>query len=188
MEIVFIYNRSYDPTGTTQFQMPPNAIPNEATSGPNADIMYCLSVYVKDGHIMNESPGTLYLRPTFAPTALDRLTFNPTIVLDTPDNEIPTSYALYQNYPNPFNPSTTIKYQLAAHGKVSIKIFNLLGQEVKTLVNAVENAGVHESRWDGRNSAGSTVATGVYFYRIEAYGASAQANAFTQVKKMLLLR
>ena len=187
LEIVFVYNKSYDPTGTTQFALPPNAIPNECTIGPKADIVYGLSLAVRSGHVLNESPGTLYLRPTYALTTDDRYTFNPTIVLSVPEG-LPEAFELSQNYPNPFNPTTTIRYQLPAQSNVAIKVYNILGQEVKTLVNEVRSAGAHTAVWDGVNNKGTQVASGVYFYRIEANGAAARSNSFTQVKKMLLLR
>ncbi len=98
------------------------------------------------------------------------------------------SFLLHQNYPNPFNPTTTIKYQLATQSKVTIKIFNLLGQVVKKLVDGIEDAGQHQLQWDGKNNFGSGVATGVYFYRIETNAVGSAISSFTQVKKMLLLR
>ncbi len=91
-------------------------------------------------------------------------------------SQIPRSYSLEQNYPNPFNPSTTIEYALPKSGLVSLKVYNILGQQVKDLVHEVQAAGHQRVRFD----AGS-LATGVYFYRI-------QAGSFTQVKKMLLLK
>ncbi len=188
LEVVFVYNKTYDPTGTTQFAMPPNAIPNECTVGMKADIVYGLSLAVRTGHVLNESPGVLYLRPTYALTTDDRYTFNPTILVSVPESEVPNAYELYQNYPNPFNPSTTIKYQLAAQSKVTIRVFNLLGQEVKTLIDGVEASGAHQLQWDGKNNFGSGVATGVYFYRIETNSVAAARSSFVQVKKMMLLR
>ncbi len=100
---------------------------------------------------------------------------------------IPTRYELKSNYPNPFNPSTTIEYHLPAQSRVTIKILSLLGQEVKTVVDGIENAGVHQSQWDGRNNSGVDAASGVYFYRIEANSIGG-ANSFARVKKMILLR
>jgi hypothetical protein len=188
LEIVFIYNKTYDPTGTTQFSMPPNAIPNECTIGARADIVYGLSLRVVSGHVLNESPGTLRLRPYFALTNYDRFTFNPTIVVGVPGSNRPESFALFQNYPNPFNPVTTIRYSLPVPSKITLTIFNILGQKVKTLVDEVVEAGEHRVRWDGTNSSGNTVATGVYFYRIEAKGIGNNAPGFTNVKKMLLHR
>lgn len=89
---------------------------------------------------------------------------------------LPMTYALYQNYPNPFNPTTVISYQLAAAGKVSLKIYDLLGREVETLVNGELGAGLHQVSFDA-----SRFASGVYFYRI-------QAGSFIATKKLILLK
>lgn len=94
---------------------------------------------------------------------------------------LPNAVILHQNYPNPFNPSTVISYQLAMSGKVSLKIYNMLGQEVRTLVNAVQSAGLHEITWDGKNKHGKAVSSGVYLYRLET------GNSI-QTKKMLLMK
>jgi hypothetical protein len=90
--------------------------------------------------------------------------------------ELPKEFALSQNFPNPFNPSTTIKYDLPLDTRVSLKVFNILGQEVATLVNEEQKAGYRSAEWNAGN-----VASGVYFYRLEA-------GHFTQVRKMLLTK
>ena len=87
-----------------------------------------------------------------------------------------SSFKLSQNYPNPFNPSTVIKYSLSAAGKITLKVYNLLGQEVTTLVNEVQSAGEHNVEWNA-----SRIASGVYFYRLES-------NGFVQAKKMILTK
>lgn len=74
--------------------------------------------------------------------------------------------ALNQNYPNPFNPSTTISYQLAAGNLTSVKIYNLLGQEVKTLYNGYQNAGQYSIQWNGDNDRAEQVPSGIYIYRL----------------------
>lgn len=94
---------------------------------------------------------------------------------------VPESYALTQNYPNPFNPSTRIEYQLPSSGLVTLEVYNVLGQEVMTLVNAEQKAGYYEVQWDGISSRGVSVSSGIYFYRF-------QSRSFTQVKKMLMLK
>jgi photosystem II stability/assembly factor-like uncharacterized protein len=96
---------------------------------------------------------------------------------------IPKSFALEQNYPNPFNPVTVIRYQIPVASKVSLKIYNVLGQVVATLFDGVQDAGYREAKWD----AGS-VASGVYFYRIEATSIADPSFFFMNVKKMLLLK
>ncbi len=97
------------------------------------------------------------------------------------------SYALGQNYPNPFNPSTRISYTLPVGGAVTMNVFNLLGQNVATLVNGPMTAGAHETVWDGRDAAGRGVSSGVYFYRIEVKGPDGGA-AYSAVRKMVLLK
>ncbi len=91
---------------------------------------------------------------------------------------VPEEYALDQNYPNPFNPETTIKYQLPEAGKVVLKIYNVIGQEIRTLVNEEKEAGYHNIRWDGMDNKGVSVSSGVYIYRL-------QVGNFVRVKKML---
>jgi flagellar hook assembly protein FlgD len=99
---------------------------------------------------------------------------------------VPHTYALQQNYPNPFNPTTQIEYQLPVAGSVKLTIYNTRGQEVRALVNDNQSAGYYNVTWDSKNNNGETVASGVYYYRIEAVGA--QHQLFTLVKKMLLLK
>jgi hypothetical protein len=89
---------------------------------------------------------------------------------------IPVSYLLAQNYPNPFNPSTAIRYELPHASRVSLKVYNTLGQEVSTLVNENKSAGVYTLQFDAGN-----LASGVYFYRI-------QAGDFVATKRLLLLK
>lgn len=94
---------------------------------------------------------------------------------------LPTEYSLSQNYPNPFNPETTIKFTLPQKQNVSLKIYDVLGREIKSLIQGEFNAGVHTSRWNGTDNFGAKVATGIYFYRLEA-------GTFTQTNKMILLK
>lgn len=108
-------------------------------------------------------------------------------VEENKESGIPTSFALDQNYPNPFNPSTTIKFALPQDAAVTLKIYNLLGQEVSNLVDETRSAGYHQILWNGRNQSGNQVATGVYFYRIEAKPSDG-GQPFSSLKKMLLLK
>ncbi len=89
--------------------------------------------------------------------------------------------ALFQNYPNPFNPSTTIEYSLEGTGAARIVIFSVDGRRIRTLDGGVKPPGVHRAIWDGKNDHGQSVATGIYFYRLEA-------GRFAAVRKMLLLK
>jgi hypothetical protein len=88
---------------------------------------------------------------------------------------------LEANHPNPFNANTTIKYSLPKDGKVTIAVYNIIGQKVITLVDAVKSAGYHTVIWNGKNASGNDIASGVYFYRI-------QFGNETQIKKMTLLK
>ncbi len=92
------------------------------------------------------------------------------------DNGIPAAFALAQNYPNPFNPSTIIHFDIPMTSSVTLKLYNVLGQEVRTLVDEVKTPGRYDVRLD---AAG--LASGAYFYRIHA-------GSFVAVKKLLLLR
>jgi len=94
---------------------------------------------------------------------------------------IPLTFDLAQNYPNPFNPTTTINYRLAQQGKITIHIYNILGQRIKTLVDAIQPAGVYSVQWTGANDRGLPVSSGVYIYRMNA-------AEFVKVKKMLFLK
>lgn len=95
---------------------------------------------------------------------------------------IPAEYKLNQNYPNPFNPTTTIKFALPTNGLVTIKIYNALGQEVATLINNEERtAGYHTAIWNGRNSSGLSVSSGLYIYRMVS-------GDFVETRKMMLLK
>jgi hypothetical protein len=88
---------------------------------------------------------------------------------------------LQANYPNPFNANTTIKYSLPNDGKVNIAVYNILGQRVITLVDAVKSAGYHTVIWNGKNASGNSIASGVYFYMIKFENQ-------TQIKRMTLLK
>lgn len=96
-------------------------------------------------------------------------------------DDLPTHYALFDNYPNPFNPRTTISYQLPVQSKVKLTIFNIIGQPVRTLVDAEQKAGQHTLTWDGLNKAQEQVSSGIYFYKLET-------GDFRKTKRMLLLR
>ncbi len=83
-------------------------------------------------------------------------------------NILPGKFVLEQNYPNPFNPETRINYQIASSGRVNLIIYNLLGEEVKTLVNKDQSTGKYSITWDGKNNYNLMLPSGVYFYRLEA--------------------
>ena len=100
------------------------------------------------------------------------------------DSEYPSSYLLFQNYPNPFNATTDIRYQMSdvrSPTPMPLTIYNILSQKVKTLVDVSQESGSYTVTWDGRDESGLEVASGVYFYRIEA-------GNFTATRKMLLMK
>jgi hypothetical protein len=102
-------------------------------------------------------------------------TGNPTSIIDM-DNTIPNDYILFQNYPNPFNPATTIAFSLPLASYVTLKVFNMLGQEVATILSEQLATGRYEIKWDATG-----IGSGVYFYRL-------QSGKFTDTKKLILLK
>ncbi len=94
---------------------------------------------------------------------------------------LPTEFALKSNYPNPFNPYTKIDFDLPNPELVNIKIYNILGQNVRTLISDYKEAGYHSVVWDGLNNTGRICPSGVYFYRMTA-------GDFSETKKMMLIR
>jgi len=96
---------------------------------------------------------------------------------------VPREYRLFQSYPNPFNPNATVRYDLPTTSRVSLKVYNLLGQAIATLTAEIEQAGYKEVQWNA-----SSFASGVYFYRLEATSLGNPSKTFTQVRKMVLLK
>jgi hypothetical protein len=94
---------------------------------------------------------------------------------------VPRIFNLKQNYPNPFNPETMIQYELPKPSRVVLKIYNILGQEVKTLINTEQPAGSYSVKWNGRNESGYSVAPGIYFYHLKA-------GEFEKTLKMMLIK
>jgi hypothetical protein len=103
-----------------------------------------------------------------------------TVITEVEDDELlfsqPTHYKLYQNYPNPFNPLTTIRFSIPASGNVTLKIYDILGREVKRLLSEFKSTGTYDVSFNGDG-----LASGVYFYQLKA-------GSFIQTKKMILLR
>jgi subtilisin family serine protease len=100
---------------------------------------------------------------------------------EPPPPVLPAAFALFQNYPNPFNGNTEIRYDLPEPADVELTIFNVLGQEVRKLLQARQEAQEHHIQWDGKNDAGEPVATGIYLYEL-------RAGNFSQVRKMAYVR
>ncbi len=105
----------------------------------------------------------------------------PIVSVDDQVAVIPSDFHLFQNFPNPFNPSTTIRYSIVEPGNVSIKIYDILGREIKTFVNEVKSTGTYSFTWFGDNNIGNRVSSGIYLYRMES-------GSFIETKKMILLK
>jgi hypothetical protein len=108
------------------------------------------------------------------------ITANPNSVVE---RKTPDRFELFDNYPNPFNPTTTISYELSASSYVTLKIYDVLGREVATLVSERETAGMHTFKFDGTN-----LPTGVYFCRLSTFPVSRQGRSYSAVKKLVLLK
>jgi hypothetical protein len=141
--------------------------------------------------VKTSSPGQLVIAASSA-TPANRIRIETTGELPPPPPSsvtaapVPAVYALGQNFPNPFNPSTEIRYELPAASRVSLRVFNILGEEIAALVDADETAGAHTARWTGVDRSGAAVPSGIYFYRIEASGIG--GGSFHEIRKMMLLR
>ncbi len=107
--------------------------------------------------------------------------FNLTILGINDNNQIPSSFALHQNYPNPFNPTTTIRFDLPEATRVKLDIYNILGQQVATVVNRHMQPGYHAVHWNGINDTGNSLASGLYIYQITT-------GNYHAVKKLVLLK
>ena len=97
------------------------------------------------------------------------------------EDRLPAQFGLAQNYPNPFNPETTIEYQLPQGAPVQLRVFNILGQQIRTLVDEVRDAGHYRVIWDGKDQSGRPVASGIYFCQLTA-------GSYHQTRKMTLLK
>jgi len=100
-----------------------------------------------------------------------------------PDNNIPTSFSLSQNYPNPFNPETVISFQIPTNSNVELKVYDILGREVATLVNKEFTPGKYEAKLNASNFS-----SGIYFYQLRAESSANSGRNFVQTKKMILLK
>lgn len=133
---------------------------------PAADVVY---YYLRQVDLDGSASRSSTIEVAFAPTAVDQ-------------RALPTVSVLVQNFPNPFNPETTIQFDLSEGAVVSLTIYDVAGQAVRTLVGGeFMPSGSYTQMWDGRNSLGGSVASGVYFYEL-------RAGEFGSMKKMTLLR
>jgi hypothetical protein len=110
----------------------------------------------------------------------------PVVSVDQVNTTIPKNYALAQNYPNPFNPTTKIEYSLPITADVQLIIYNILGQQVASLINEQKSAGNHSIQWNADGSNGVKLSSGVYMYKLKATGID--GSEFQQIRKMVLLK
>lgn len=147
-----------------------------------------LLIYSDDGHLMPAGINELFVIENKSDFKIND------IQISSPDGALlnsamkeelggilPKGYRLYQNYPNPFNPVTDIRFDLPEQSPVEISVFNLLGQNIRSLVDATLPAGSHRIEWDGRDNDGRAVSSGIYFYNLKT-------QTFSAKKKMLLLK
>jgi hypothetical protein len=166
MEFFFIFDVPYDTTSnpTLQVDIASNRLP----------LMWWGTPTVYGTPFSSNDQFMIVAKRSIGPN--DVWTFRPTL-----NQIIPTTFHLEQNYPNPFNGGTTIAYQVPVTGWMTLKVYNILAQEVKTLINEYLPAHYGTIRWDGTNNSGAFVSSGVYFYRLQAEG-------FVTSKKLILLR
>jgi flagellar hook assembly protein FlgD len=131
-----------------------------------------LCIYDENGNLIN---------------VLDELDLKPTGIKRNKEN-YKNDFNLNQNYPNPFNPSTVISYKIPALSHVTLKIYDVLGKEISTLVNEEKSAGIYKAKFDARSCGGSNLTTGIYFYRITIQSDILAAGIFSETKKMILIR
>jgi len=156
----------YDGVNVGSFPAPPGGVPQWGGL-PNSSI--------KDLEVREISGGyELWMSCLGRGIAVLKVQYQPTISEN--QNNLPNDYSLLQNYPNPFNPATTISYAIPLQSFVSLKVYDILGNEVAVLVNEEKQAGNYEVRFDASN-----LSSGVYLYRL-------QVKDFTELKKMILLR
>ncbi len=178
----------------TGIKIPPPYLPNSGTlhmfdvqfGGIVGDSATMKGTFCVDSgdFVLNQYDWLLDTLPNkvgFGPVCWDVPIVPPLAIGDEPNDVLPQEFSLSQNHPNPFNPSTVIDFALPTRTNVSINIYNVLGQKIKTLVNKEYNAGYYKETWDGTVENGASAASGIYFYKIDA-------GEYTATKKMILLK
>ena len=129
---------------------------------------------------LTAADGSEQITPFFTPGSVNIVVYTDVVIIGD-DSNLPDDYRLGQNYPNPFNPSTTIEFALPMAGPVRLDVYNILGQNVNTLIDRHLPAGVHQVTFNGRSDNGSPLASGVYFYRLVS-------SDFVESRKMMLVK
>ena len=180
---IYILSDAYDPSGKTYDSSSKAGIDLGNALRTHLPIPSYWMLWMKaDGiHTPYSAAGDCNLGVVLPLTSEDSFLFNPTTTTGAPSSERPTGFALQQSYPNPFNPSATILYSLEKAVNVKLLVYNILGERVKALVQEKQSSGEHHVVWDGTDNLGRKVASGVYFYRLEA-------GPFVSAKKMILIK
>ena len=129
-----------------------------------------------------DSNGVTTTSPQGAPQVLHSFE-----VMGAPSGELPLAFSLDQNFPNPFNPATTIPFSLASDSRVTLRIYDVIGREIVTIVDEDLPRGNHTRMWNGTNALGEHLSSGTYLYRLEAVSVEG-SRSFTNLRKMMLLR
>ena len=149
---------------------------NSITAGPNFTI-------ASSGNVTLSAPA-ITIKPQFfiiEGAKLQVVSQTIAVNIKTADPVIPDEFVVHQSYPNPFNPTTRISYALPKAEKVEIVVYNIFGQEVKTLLSEYQGPGYHSVAWDGTGNTGERVSSGVYYYKVTA-------GKYNVIKKMTLLK
>lgn len=179
---------SLDPKGWSTWNTTPGLYAEYNCYGPGADYSNRLSSISRQ--LTDEEAAEYTIENIFATTTNPEFGYDwmpeKPLLTGLDDNligQIPESYNIKQNYPNPFNPSTTIQYQLPRESIVTVQIYNIIGQRIKTLVDEIQEAGYYKVNFNA-----SSLASGIYFYHISAGPSSGTGDKFTDTGKMLLLK
>ena len=146
---------------------------------PNGDTVRLQSLGVHEH--WNNADGKKYSRNLGTGNGIELVPLSKSLTF-VPEGAKPLGFTLHQNYPNPFNPSTTISFSASQRGSAMLEIYDLTGRLVRTLLSGEVAAGNHSVLWDGRNERGTSVGSGVYFYRLKL------GTDFVSSKKMILMR
>ncbi len=178
------------PIEVTSINSEPSGMVTSDFFGYNSSYIRTDTIYPGHGYwVKTNQSGSLILSSGSSKRLLTRIKIISTSDLPPPppgdkvaaiNNIIPKEFTLYQNYPNPFNPTTTIRYQLPIDSRVTFKIYNIFGQEVRTLIDEIQEAGFKSVEWNANNYS-----SGVYFYRLTI---NAEGKSFVAVKKLLLMK
>ncbi|HMD14888.1 MAG TPA: T9SS type A sorting domain-containing protein, partial [Bacteroidota bacterium] len=185
-----------NPLQTRSVTSSPSGITTSKFFGYNGRYITSDTIYPGQGYWVKVNQNGILILSTVSNTALAknlstaRIRIVPTDEFPPPPPhsdgttiDLPKEFALEQNYPNPFNPTTTLRYALPTDSRVTLGVYNVLGQVVSTLVDGVVSAGYQSAEWNANGFA-----SGIYFYRIEATSIGNPSKTFIRVKKMVLMK